>query len=78
MNKTSVLILGSNGFIGRELVSFFEKNNKYDLISLNRKQLDLMDKMVWCKIGASCCFKSDDIGLKSVDYASIKISSGSC
>ena len=44
MNKTSVLILGSNGFIGNELNNFFELNNKYYLVSLNRKQLDLMDK----------------------------------
>jgi nucleoside-diphosphate-sugar epimerase len=39
-----ILILGSNGFIGKNLKHLFEKNNTYDLYCLERKDFDISDK----------------------------------
>jgi GDP-L-fucose synthase len=45
ISKISVLILGSNGFIGRELVNLFkDDSDNYELTALNRSKLDLMDR----------------------------------
>ena len=44
MKFDKVLITGSNGFIGRELVNLFQNDKKYNLFTLNRNQLDLLNE----------------------------------
>ena len=39
-----ILILGSTGFIGRNLKEYFEKNSSYELFCPTRQALDLLDE----------------------------------
>ena len=43
MGKIKLLILGSNGFIGKNIVEYFSINNDYILLSPNRLDLNLLD-----------------------------------
>ena len=40
----TILILGSTGFIGRNLKEWFEKKKQYTVLCPNRKELDLLDE----------------------------------
>ena len=47
MNK-KILITGGNGFIARSLVEKFK--DRYDVVALNRKSLDLLDSSTVCEV----------------------------
>jgi len=41
INKTNLLITGSDGLVGKNLINFLKKKNKFNIISTNKKQLNL-------------------------------------
>lgn len=45
MNKIKLLVLGGNGFIGKNIVEHLSTNNDYEVSSPGRKQLNLLDTM---------------------------------
>jgi UDP-glucose 4-epimerase len=40
----NILITGGNGFIAKELVDFFKRDNENNVIALNRNELPILDK----------------------------------
>ena len=43
-----ILVTGGNGFIARSLVEKFK--DRYDVVALDRKSLDLLDSSTVCEI----------------------------
>ena len=43
-NRKKILILGSGGFIGRNLKEYFLRNGKYDVKAPSHQELDLLDE----------------------------------